>query len=63
MEIKGRTALVLGASKGIGSAIAIELAKAGASVVGTSYESVDELALTILNEAACRWCMVPMTLR
>jgi 3-oxoacyl-[acyl-carrier protein] reductase len=44
MEIKGRTALVLGASKGIGSAIAIELAKAGASVVGTSYESVDELA-------------------
>jgi 3-oxoacyl-[acyl-carrier protein] reductase len=38
MEIRGKTALVLGASKGIGKAIGLALAKAGARVVLTYYD-------------------------
>ena len=42
MEINGKTALVLGASKGVGKAISLALAKAGATVIATYFGSVDE---------------------
>ena len=42
MELNGKTALVLGASKGVGKAISLALAKAGATVIATYFGSVDE---------------------
>jgi 3-oxoacyl-[acyl-carrier protein] reductase len=42
MEINGKTALVLGASKGVGKAISLALAKAGATVIATYFGSFDE---------------------
>ncbi|MCK5192490.1 MAG: SDR family oxidoreductase [Desulfobulbaceae bacterium] len=38
MEIRGKTALILGAAKGIGKAVSLALAKAGARVVLTYYD-------------------------
>ncbi|MGO1766985.1 MAG: SDR family NAD(P)-dependent oxidoreductase, partial [Advenella sp.] len=35
-ELSGQIALVTGASRGLGKAIALELAKRGATVVGTA---------------------------
>ncbi len=46
MEITGKTALVLGAAKGIGKAISLSLAKAGANVILTYFdwpEAVQEM--------------------
>ena len=37
-DLSGKTALVTGANRGIGAAIALGLAKAGANIVGTSRE-------------------------
>ena len=42
MEMNGKTALVLGASKGVGKAISLALAKAGATVIAPYFGSVDE---------------------
>jgi len=36
MTLQGNTALVTGASRGIGQAIALELGKLGATVIGTA---------------------------
>lgn len=42
MEIRGKTALVLGAAKGIGKAVGLALAEAGAHVILTYYDWPDE---------------------
>ena len=47
MEISGKTALVLGAGKGIGRAIGLALAEAGARVVLTHYDWPEESAATV----------------
>jgi len=52
-SLSGRTALVTGASKGIGRAIATELATAGASVV-FSYRTGTEEAQTLASEIGAR---------
>ena len=39
VELSGEVALVTGASRGIGQAIAVELGNAGAYVVGTATSS------------------------
>ena len=51
--MKGKTALVTGGSRGIGRAIALELARAGANVV-VGYRSGAEEAQTIAQEAGGR---------
>ena len=51
--MEGKTALVTGASRGIGSAIALELARAGASVV-VGYRSAGEEAEQVASEAGGR---------
>ena len=49
MNLKGKVAIVTGASRGIGKGIAIELAKAGACVV-INYKSNDKAAEKTLKE-------------
>ncbi len=52
-SLEGRTALVTGASKGIGKAIATELASAGASVV-LSYRTGADDAQTLASEIGAK---------
>jgi 3-oxoacyl-[acyl-carrier protein] reductase len=52
-SLEGRTALVTGGSRGIGRAIAAELAKAGADVV-IGYRSGGEEAEEVAGEVGCR---------
>lgn len=49
MELSGKTAIVTGASKGIGEAIAVELARQGVSVllVARSTEQIERIAQSI----------------
>jgi len=50
IQIKGQLALVTGASRGIGAAIALELARRGMKVIGTA--TTDEAAAHISNTLA-----------
>ena len=56
-ELKGKIAIVTGASKGIGAAIARRFAKAGASVVvnyASSKKDADKVVGDILRDGARR---------
>ncbi|TNJ62121.1 3-oxoacyl-ACP reductase FabG [Paenibacillus hemerocallicola] len=46
-ELKGKTALVTGSSKGIGKGIALGLARAGADIILNSYTDEDEPEATV----------------
>ncbi|TML57866.1 MAG: SDR family NAD(P)-dependent oxidoreductase, partial [Actinobacteria bacterium] len=52
-SLEGKTALVTGGSRGIGRAIALELARAGASVT-LSYRSGKDEAEAVAREAGAR---------
>ena len=52
MSLTGKVALVTGASRGIGSAIALELARAGATVVGTATSNAGAEGIAAQIKAA-----------
>jgi len=50
MQLKGKTAIITGASRGIGRSIALTFAKAGANVI-INYSSSDEAAQQVARKA------------
>ena len=52
MTLQGQIALVTGASRGIGQAIALELGKQGATVVGTATSEMGARAISAYLDAA-----------
>ncbi len=63
-QLKGRTALVTGASSGIGKAIAEELAKQGANIVlvARRKDALDKLAVELQNTHAVKVNVIPTDL-
>jgi 2-deoxy-D-gluconate 3-dehydrogenase len=51
-DLRGRTAVVTGANTGIGQAIAVALAQAGATIVGVGRSSMDETQARVVAEGA-----------
>src|SRR5450756_2993129 len=52
MTLQGKIALVTGASRGIGQAIALELGKQGATVIGTATSDKGAQAISAYLDAA-----------
>ena len=52
MTLQGQIALVTGASRGIGQAIALELGRQGATVIGTATSESGAQAITTYLDAA-----------
>jgi 3-oxoacyl-[acyl-carrier protein] reductase len=52
MTLQGKTALVTGASRGIGQAIALALGKQGATVIGTATTETGAQAISVYLDAA-----------
>lgn len=52
LDLKAKTALVTGSTKGIGKAIAWELAKEGANVIinGRNIQAVDEVVMEVTKQ-------------
>ena len=52
LDLKAKTALVTGSTKGIGKAIAWELAKEGANVIinGRNSQAVDEVVMEVTKQ-------------
>lgn len=50
IDLNGKTAVVTGYNKGIGKAIALGLAEAGANIIGLARSSGDDVAAAIRNE-------------
>ncbi len=65
MDLEGKAALVLGSIKGIGKAIALDLAAAGADLVLTYYDWQEHLerARADFEAAGCRYLMLEADLR
>jgi 3-oxoacyl-[acyl-carrier protein] reductase len=61
LGITGRTAVVLGASGGLGSAIAVRLAEEGVNVAAAG-RSADRLADTVKRDEAAGVKALPLTL-
>ncbi|MFH1981238.1 MAG: SDR family oxidoreductase [Pseudomonadota bacterium] len=62
MDLKGKTALVPGAVKGIGKAIALALARAGANVVANWFDWEESLPSLVADlEAAGGRCLIRRT--
>ncbi len=65
MNLEGKTALVLGSIKGIGKAIALDLAAAGVDLVLTYHDWQEHLeqAREDLEAAGCRYLLLEVDLR
>ncbi len=55
-QFEGQVALVTGASRGIGAAIALELARKGLKVIGTATtaEGADRITQALVGQAGCK---------
>lgn len=62
-DLSGKTALVTGANTGIGQAIAVALANAGAAVVGVGRSAMDDTAALIEGRGGVSLPSAPISRR